>query len=141
MNWIDAAIVAALSLAAADVLVKLCSNRISGSLGVMLYGLGAFLVGLGWVAWDRWSGRPLRGTTGWATLAFVVGLVFSMVTLNMYLAYSRGAPISIASPVIRVGGLVMASLVGLFLLREPVTLRYGAGVLLAVVGVYLIATR
>ena len=41
-----------------------------------------------------------------------------------------GAPISLASPLVRLGGLVLASVVGLTALGEPFTWRFGVGALL-----------
>jgi len=73
--------------------------------------------------------------------AIGVGIAFSLVTVGLYATFGAGAPISLASPAIRLGGLLLASLIGLIVLREPFTWRYALGVLLACVGVYLIVTR
>ena len=70
-----------------------------------------------------------------------MGFAFSAVTLGLYVTFSAGAPISLGSPVIRFGGILLTSIVGIILLREPLTLRYVIGVLLVCGGMYLIITR
>ena len=142
MEWMKYAVLAAIALASADVCVKLASNKISHSVGMLLYGSCTFLTGLGWVLWCWAKGTPqqVQGMAG-ILPAIGVGVSFSCVTLGLYAAFGTGAPISTASPVIRLGGLLLASLIGLSLFREPITWRYALGVLLACAGIYLIITR
>ena len=66
---------------------------------------------------------------------------FSVVAAGMYLTFGAGAPVSLASPMVRLGGLVLASLVGLTAFGEPFTLRFALGSLLCGGGMYLIVTR
>jgi drug/metabolite transporter (DMT)-like permease len=70
-----------------------------------------------------------------------VGLMFSLVTYCMYAAFRQGAPISVASPLIRLGGLVVASIAGALIWKEPLSMRYLAGLGLSVAGLYLIASK
>ena len=140
MRWIPFAAVCAVFLASADFFVKLASSRISSSLGVMMYGLTTLAAGLAWVLYERATGQPQFSTPqGWG-YAFLVGLAFSGVTLLLYVTLSR-VEVSIGSPVIRLTAIVLASLLGIVALREPVTWRYVLGVVLAVAGVGLIVFR
>ncbi len=65
----------------------------------------------------------------------------SIVTFGLYATFGAGAPISVASPIIRLGGLLLAGLAGVILLREPLTLRYTIGVALVLGGMYLVIIR
>lgn len=141
MNWIPYALATAFALATADFFVKLAAGRLSNSLGLLLYGSCTFLFGLGWVLWQRTQGLPQHAQPAGVLAALGVGIAFSLVTVGLYASFGAGAPISVASPVIRLAGLLLASLAGLILLREPLTWRYVLGVLLAGGGVYLILTR
>jgi drug/metabolite transporter (DMT)-like permease len=58
----------------------------------------------------------------------------------LYVTFAR-VSVSIGSPTIRVMGILLASLLGLLVLREPVTWRYVLGVILTVAGVALIVLR
>ena len=141
MNWIPYAAVTALALAAADVCVKLASGKLSNSLGLLLYGACTFATGLGWVLLERAQGMPLFARPAGVVAALGVGVAVSIVTVGLYLTFGAGAPISLASPVIRLGGLLLAGIVGIALLREPLTARYVIGLALAVAGMVLILTR
>jgi transporter family protein len=141
MGWIHYALITALALASADFFVKLAAGRLSSSLGVLLYGSCTFLTGVVWVAWQWAHGVPQHAQTSGVLAALGVGVAFSGVTLGLYATFGSGAPISVGAPVIRLGGLVLASLAGLILLQEPLTLRYVIGMILVCSGVYLIVTR
>jgi drug/metabolite transporter (DMT)-like permease len=141
MNWIWFAIGSAVALAAADILVKTGSSRLPHSWGLFLYGLGPFLLGLVWVLlrtdWQHF--RPQQEPYVWVGLG--VGVSFTCVTIGLYAAFKAGGPLSLVSPTVRIGGLVLASLVGLIVFREPLTWRYVIGLILACAGVYLIISR
>ncbi|MFQ5611287.1 MAG: hypothetical protein ACE5H9_04050 [Anaerolineae bacterium] len=141
MNWLTYALGTALLLALADLFVKLAAGRLSNSMALLLYGSCAFLFGLGWVLWQRHQGLPQFVQPAGALAALGVGVAFSLVTIGLYTTFGAGAPISIASPTIRLAGLLLASLAGLTLLQEPLTWRYAIGVLLSCGGIYLIITR
>ena len=141
MNWIVYAMGTALALAAADFLAKMASGKISSSVAFLLYACSTFLAGTLWVLWQRTHHVPQHANPAGILLSIGVGIAFSFVTGGLFITYSAGAPISLASPFIRLGGLLLASLAGILLLREPITWRYALGVILAVSGVYLIITR
>ena len=140
MRWIPFAAVCAAFLASADFFVKLASSRISSSLGAMVYGLTTLAAGLAWVLYERATGQPQYSTPqGWG-YAILVGLAFSGVTFLLFVTYTK-VEVSIGSPTIRLTAIVLASLLGIVALREPVTWRYALGVVLAVAGVALIVAR
>ena len=141
MTWIPYALGAAIALAAADVCVKLAAGKLSNSLGLLLYGGCTFLTGLSWVLIDKARGIEIYAQTPGVLAALGVGISFSAVTIGLYITFGAGAPVSIASPFVRLGGLLIASFIGLALLQEPLSWRYVLGMVLAMSGVYLIITR
>lgn len=141
MPLVQYASATAVGLATADVFIKLAVGKISNSLALLLYGSCAFLSGLGWVVLQRARSVPMHAQMSGVLAALVVGVSFSFVTFGLYTTFRAGAPISVASPLIRLGGLLLASLAGLVLWQEPITWRYVIGMLLACSGLYLIITR
>lgn len=141
MNWVVFAIFSAGALAAADMCVKLAAGKLSNSLGFLLYGSCTFLTGLGWVAADRLRGVDFFVQPNGVAAAVGVGVAFSAVTIGLYFTFGAGAPLSLASPLVRIAGLLIASLAGLFLFQEAFTWRYLLGMAMAIGGVYLIITR
>ena len=141
MSWMMYAVGAALALAAADVLVKAAAGRLPNSLGMLLYGSIPFAAGLIWWLMDRRNVEASAITTKGVVFATGVGVMFATVTFCMYAAFRAGAPISLASPVIRLGGLLVASVAGVVLWKEPLTLRYAMGLMLVFVGIFLMLKR
>lgn len=141
MNWIVYLSGAAIALAAADVFVKSAAGKLPDSLGMLLYGTVPFLTGLVWYAADRFRGSTHAVEPRAIGFAIGVGIMFTAVTFAMYAAFRHGAPLSLASPLVRLGGLLVASIVGFLVWREVITVRYCIGLALAGSGVYLIMTR
>jgi drug/metabolite transporter (DMT)-like permease len=141
LGWIFYASASTVALAAADVFIKLASGKVSNSVGVLFYGSCTFSMGLAWFLWQRIHGVAQHAQPSGIFAAIGVGVSFCLVTVALYAMFEAGAPISVASPLVRLGGLLIASLVGLLFWHEPLTLRYALGVLLMCGGVYLIITR
>ena len=141
MTWVPYALSTAVALATADFCIKIASGKISNSMGLLIYGSCTFLAGVIWVLLDKTRGADLYAQPAGIIAAVGVGIAFSAVTTGLYITFGAGAPISLASPIVRVGGLMIASVAGIVLLHEPLTIRYVIGMVLAFGGVALIVTR
>ena len=141
MTWMVYAMGTAVALAIADVCVKLAAGKLSNSLALLIYASVSVISALIWIVWQRLHGDTLFAQPGGVAAAIGVGVAFGLVTIGLYATFGAGAPVSLGSPVIRLGGLLLASALGIVLLREPLSLRYMLGVLLACAGIYLIVTR
>lgn len=56
--------------------------------------------------------------------------------LSMFYVYERGAPLSIASPIVLIGTIISTFLIGAILFDENVTLTKIIGVLMGIVSIY-----
>ena len=139
-RWLPYALLCSIFLATADFFVKLASTKISASMGMFIYGATTFLFGLAWVGSLKITGQPLLVTRTGLLYSFAVGLAFSLVTMLLYITFAR-VSVSIGSPSIRLTGILIASLLGPLILREPITWRYVLGVILAIAGVTLIVLK
>ena len=140
LRWLPYALVCSVFLASADFFVKLASNKISASMGMFIYGATTFAFGLIWVGYLKLTGQPLLVTQTGLLYSFAVGLAFSLVTMLLYVTFAR-VSVSLGSPTIRVMGILIASLLGVLILHEPLTWRYVLGVILTIAGVTLIVLR
>jgi len=140
MRWLPYALLCSIFLASADFFVKLASNKISSSMGMLVYGATTFTVGLTWVSYLKLTKQPLLVTQQGVLYALAVGVAFSAVTLLLYVTFAR-VNVSLGSPTIRVIGILIASLLGILLLHEPFTWRYLLGLVMTVAGVALIVFR
>lgn len=109
-------------------------------MGMFIYGATTFLFGLAWVSYLKFTGQPLLITRIGLLYSTAVGMAFSLVTMLLYLTFAH-VSVSLGSPTIRVLGIVIASLLGVFILHEPFTWRYALGVILTIAGVALIVLR
>tara|TARA_B000000460_G_scaffold234815_1_gene195563 strand:- start:399 stop:824 length:426 start_codon:yes stop_codon:yes gene_type:complete len=141
MHWIQYALLTSLALASADFFVKLASGKLSNSLAVLLYGCCTFITGLTWVLLEKAKGIPQFFQMSGFLAAIGVGISFSGVTLGLYTTFGANAPISVAVPAIRLGGVLLVSLAGIILLKEPISLEYVIGVVLVCCGMYLIIKK
>jgi bacterial/archaeal transporter family protein len=140
MRWLPYALACAMFLAAADFFIKLATNKIASSMGMFIYGATTFTVGLIWVGYLKVTGQSLLITRTGLLYASAAGVAFSFVTILLYLTFAH-ISVSLGSPTIRVLGIVIASLLGVLLLHEPVTWRYALGVTMTIAGVALIVLR
>jgi uncharacterized membrane protein len=140
MRWLPYALLCSIFLASADFFVKLASNKISSSMGMLVYGATTFTVGLIWVGSLKLTKQPLLITRPGLLYSLAVGLAFSTVTILLYLTFAR-VNVSLGSPTIRVTGILLASMLGILLLHEPFTWRYLIGLILTIVGIALIVFR
>ncbi len=140
MRWLPYALTCSVFLALADFFVKLASNKISASLGMFIYGTTTFLISLVWIGYVKLTGQTLLITKPGLWYSLAVGVAFTAVTLLLYVTFAR-ISVSVGSPTIRVIGIVLASLLGILILREPFTWRYLLGVLLTIAGIVLIVLR
>jgi uncharacterized membrane protein len=140
MRWIPYALLCSIFLASADFFVKLASNKISSSMGMLVYGATTFTVGLTWVGYLKLTKQPLLITQQGLLYSLAVGIAFSAVTLLLYLTFAR-ISVSIGSPTIRVTAILLASMLGILLLHEPFTWRYLIGLILTIAGVALVVFR
>jgi len=124
----------------ADFSIKETSGKISPALGTLIYAVVAILPPLLWTLWTR-THEPLLITREGAMWAAVTGIAFGVFTGIMFLLFSMGVNLSVGTPVVRMGGIAVAALLGILVFREGWNWQYIIGFALAAVGIFLIATR
>ena len=135
------AVGAFVGIALADFFLKLSAGRISSSLGTLVYAVTAVVPAVIWVVWERASNVSQTISREGVLACMAVGVCFSLVVVFLSLTFANGANLSMASPIIRLMGIVLASILGIVVLGEQFSLRYLLGALLTVGGIYFIITR
>jgi drug/metabolite transporter (DMT)-like permease len=128
------------TLGFADFATKQASGRISPALGTLIYAATATVPALAWTIWSR-AQAPLLLTRDGGMWAALTGLAFSAFAGTLFFLFSRGVNLSVGAPIIRVGGIAFAVLLGILVLREPFNPQSLAGLVLAALGILLIALR
>jgi uncharacterized membrane protein len=128
------------TLGFADFATKQASGRITPALGTLIYAASAMAPALLWTLWSQ-SQAPLVVTRAGVLWAVATGLAFGVFAGLLFFLFSKGVNLSLGVPVIRIGGIAFAALLGIVALREPFNMQSIAGFLFAAVGILLIATR
>ena len=137
MSWIYSAAFTIVALASADVLIKLTAGKVSNSVALLLYGSCTFVAGLGWVLIQLYKKQSLFAEPMGIVTGLGVGVAFACVTFGLYATFAL-LPVSVASPLIRVGGIVVVSLIGILLFREKTSPLYFFGMILTLSGLSLL---
>ncbi len=127
-------------LALADFSIKQTAGKITPSLGTLIYAAVTVLPPLAWVLWTR-AHEPLMLTRDGVIWSIITGLAFGVFTGLLFLLFSQGINLSIGTPVIRMGGILIAATLGILVFREGLNLQYLVGFILAVIGIFLVVTR
>ena len=127
-------------IALADLSTKQSAGKISPSLGTLIYAVTTIAIPLVWTLWTRSNGG-LQMTREGVLWSMAVGVCFSVFTGLMFLLFSQGVDLSIGSPIVRMGGIVLAATLGIVVFREGFNLQYLVGFLLAALGIFLVVTR
>ena len=133
-------IAAMVTLGFADFATKQTAGRISPALGMLIYAATATGLGLIWTIWSR-THAPLLVTGVGGMWAVLTGLAFGVFAAILFILFSQGVNLSVGTPVIRLGGVAIAAMLGIVVLREGVRFQSIAGFVLAAIGILLIALR
>jgi drug/metabolite transporter (DMT)-like permease len=128
------------TLGFADFATKQTSGRISPALGTLIYAASAIVPALIWTIWAR-AHAPLLVTRVGGMWAVLTGLAFGVFAGILFFLFSKGVNLSVGTPVIRLGGIAFAAMLGIIVLREGFSLQSLAGFVLAALGILLIAMR
>ena len=127
-------------IAFADLSTKQSAGKISPSLGTLIYAVTTIAIPLVWTLWTSSNGG-LQITREGVLWSLSVGVCFSVFTGLMFLLFSQGVDLSVGSPVVRMGGIVLAATLGIVVFREGFNLQYLLGFVLAAVGILLVVTH
>ena len=139
MTWLIYALVTAFLYAVFDVFVRLSSDKISHITGAVWMNTVAALTVSIFFIYNYIIGTKLLEVKqhGWlfATLA---GISVGLLSMTFIRVFAEGANVALGITVVRAGGIVIATLIGVLILKEDITLRTAFGILLSVVGVYMV---
>ena len=138
-TWFWYALFAALLYGLHQVFTKLASDHIGEGLGGFVVEATAtltiafYLIYLRFFSskWDQLStGRGI-------SFSVLTGLCVGAGTVMFFLLFQKGGPLS-AVPMVLAGGAALMALVGILFFKEPVTLIRLSGILLSLVGLFLL---
>ena len=138
-SWLPLALLTALCLALYNFFIKLAANHVPPAVGAVVLQLVAAGLGALWLLKLKLQGQPLLITGKGLGLAALAGLGVGLAEILTFVVFQRGVNSSVGTPVIVGGSVLLTAVLGLALLREPLTLAQAGGLLLIVAGIVLLA--
>jgi len=139
MHWIPLAIVTAAAFGLYNIFIKLSAGKIDEVLGAVILQVVAAIFGGAYAIYLHLSGHPFPISTKGTLFAVGAGAAIGVAEILTFVVYSKGAPASMATPLIMGGSILIAALIGLLALRESLALTQIFGVALVIAGVALIS--
>lgn len=142
MSWLVFAILTIICYAVFDLFVKLSGERIHAGLGGFLINLVATIVLLIFIIFLRLRGENIPSPKPHGVLyAILAGIAVGFTTIFFMKMFAAGVNLSIGIPFVRIGIVLLASILGVVLLKEGITLRYLLGFAFALIGLYLLVAK
>lgn len=124
-----------------DFFIKLSSDKIHSGLGGFIINLMSTIVLLVFLLYSKLQGQKILDVKpGGVLYSTLAGIAIGFATITFMKMFATGTNLSIGVPLVRIGIVLLASLLGIIFLKEGFNLRYLAGFLLSLAGLYLLIT-
>lgn len=124
-----------------DFFVKRASGKIDDFAGTILINFFSILPALLIYFWLKASNQEILFTKDGAVASILAGLSIGVGTITLLKMFSLGTNISLGSPVVRIGTVVLTTLIGVFLLKESLGIRQIVGLILSIIGLGLVVFK
>lgn len=134
MNWIVYALIAIAIVGVSDIFRKLGSNLKDPIFSNFVFQAGSFFAATALFL----TSRKVVNDKQSIVYALIGGILISLFTLFSFKALSTGPGVSVVMPVLRIGGISLVVLLGVFVLKEKLSLQTVFGFVLSTMGIYLL---
>jgi transporter family protein len=137
-EWFWYAIAAAVLYGLHQVFTKLAANRIGDGIGGFIVELSAALIIAFYLIYLRFFSEWKQPVSNDGVFYSVLtGICVGAGTVMFFLLFQRGGPLS-AVPMVLAGGAALMAVVGILFLKEPATITRVSGILLSLLGLFLL---
>ncbi|HEV2339230.1 MAG TPA: hypothetical protein VGT05_00500 [Patescibacteria group bacterium] len=142
MAWLNYAFLTIFFYSLFDVFLKLSSDKMNTWLNAFFLNLVATFVLFVFVVIAYFNGEKIFAVKpgGWF-FSLLAGLAISGAGIFFLKMFATGTNLSVGVPLVRVGMVVLGSLLGIFLLKEGYSFKYILGVLFSLVGLFLVIAK
>lgn len=140
MNWITFAILAMSSFGFYNYFVKLSADKLSPTIALMFIAGTSFLVATVATLAFKLTGQSLTFNRSAVSLPILAGLCTGVAEIFYLFMFTKSPSLSIGAPFVVGGTILVASILGIVILKEPLNVVKVAGIVLTLVGL-IILTR
>lgn len=135
MTWITYTIIAIVFIGVSDIFRKLTSNISDPYFANLLFQLGAVSAGIIlFVLFSRKFAFEPRSTA----IAYAGGFLIALFSLFSFRALALGPGASTVIPILRIGGIILAVILSIIVLKERLDMQGILGILFSLIGIYLL---
>ncbi len=140
-SWKLAAFFAAVLYGLHNIFTKLASGRISDQFGGFVLESTAAILILGYIVFAWLKGEhPVQYTKIGLLFSVFAGMSVAVGTILYFIVFRLGGHLSIAGPLILVGGSLFMILAGIVFLHEKISFQTALGLLFGMVSLYLLSS-
>jgi transporter family protein len=137
-EWFWYAIAAAVLYGLHQVFTKLAADRIGDGLGGLIVEITAALIIAFYLIYLRFFSEWKQAvSTEGVFYSVLTGICVGAGTVMFFLLFQKGGPLS-AVPMVLAGGAALMAVVGIVFLNEPATLMRFSGIILSLLGLFLL---
>jgi len=137
-EWFWYAIAAAVLYGLHQVFTKLAADRIGDGLGGFVVEITAALIIAFYLVYLRFFSEWKQPVSNEGVFYSVLtGICVGAGTVMFFLLFQKGGPLS-AVPMVLAGGAALMAIVGILFLKEPATITRVSGILLSLLGLFLL---
>ena len=141
MGWVNLAFLTLLFYALFDLFVKLAAGKIHDGLGAFVINLVATMVLVLFLLYSSINGEKINYfKTEGVVYAIIAGILVGLASIFFIKMFSAGADLSLGTPLVRVGTVLVSALIGIVFLKEGFSPKFLIGFLLSISGLYLLVT-
>ncbi|SRR5258706_5634642 len=141
MAWLNFAVLTIIFYSLFDFFLKISSDKINTWLNAFIINLVATALLLAFIIYAKFQGEKLFDIKPYGLLFSVLaGLAVGGASIFFVKMFATGTNLSTGVPLVRIGMVVVGSLLGIFLLKEGVNLKYLLGLALSICGLFLVIT-
>ena len=134
MNWLVYAILAAVSFGFYNFFTKVSADKFSPAVANLFIAGFSFTVAVVSIMYIKISGQSLIFSKSYIILPIVAGIFAGVAELFYLSMYTKNAPITIGNPLVVGGTIVIAVILGMIILKEPINATKIAGIVLVLTG-------
>lgn len=134
MNWLFFAFSAAFGFGLYHFFTKLSADKFNPALASAIIGAASFVAAALAVVFLKLSGQPITFPKNYLYLPIAAGLFAGIAEIFYLMMFAKNTPISIGNPLIVAGTTLIAVVLGLIFLKEPLNATKIFGILLTAAG-------
>lgn len=142
MNWLSFAVITAILYAFFDFFLKQSSSKIDDRIAGLIVNSFAALVLIIYVFYEKSRGETFSEAKPEGYLfSIIAGVIVGIATITIFKMFTSGGELSTGIVIVRAGSVLLAFILGLFILGESVSIKNILGLVMVLVGLVVMLVK